>query len=443
MSEQNLATPELSWSMAMKGFLFSFFVLFLAVSPACAADDAGAVKEVTGEVKILREKAEPVAATVGEPVFEKDVIEMSEGARAVIGFADGAELVISGKGRLEVDKFLYDADKPEKSSAVLGIFNAAFSYVGGLMDKSKDTNVRIDMDYGSIGIRGTTVYGMMKNNVNWVYLEKGAVTVKNGGGMVELTNGYGTSFIGKEETPRPAWLWGEDQIAWIKRAVTDPSSLYAPAMASNTLRQREAVGKKAARAEEEAQAGAGGAPPALGRAAGRVDMAAKTSEAPAASAPVAPAEAKAEVVAADIAPKDIAVIEKVSPETVGVKLLREKGGALRVETKWPVTVNLAEVDVSKEKLQDTVLHYKADLMSSDLKGAAYLEMWVHFPGEEGGYFFSRGLGDMLQGETEDWQTFQTPFFLKKGQMPDSVILNLVIKGKGSVSVKNIRLQAGR
>lgn len=420
----------------MKALLFSFFVLFLAVSPAWAADDAGAVKEVAGDVKILREKAEPVAATIGDPVFEKDVIETSENARAVIGFADGAELVISGKGRLEIDKFLYSADKPEKSAAVLGIFNAAFSYVGGLMDKGKETNVTLKMDFGSIGIRGTTVYGMMKNNVNWVYLEKGAVTVKNGGGMVELTNGYGTSMIGKEETPRPAYLWGEDQIAWIKRAVAEPASLYAPALAYNDQSQKEA---KTARMEDEAPSGGGGAPAASARGAAG----------PAAAVPSQPAEAdtaaraKVEVVAADVAPKDIATIEKISPDTAGVKMLAEKGGALRIETKWPVTVNLAELDVAKHKLEDTVLHYKADLKSSDLKGAAYLEMWVHIPGEEGGYFFSRGLGDMLQGATEDWQTFQTPFFLKAGQTPDSVVLNLVIKGKGSVSVKNIRLQAGR
>ena len=414
----------------MRGLLFSFFALFLAVSPAWAAADVGAVKEVTGQVTITREKAEPAAAKTGDPVFQSDVIETGEDARAVIGFADGAELVLSGKGRLTVEKFLYDTEKPKDNTAVLDILGAAFSYVGGLMDKGDDTNVTLKMDYGSIGIRGTTVYGMMKNNVGWVYLEKGAVVVKNDGGQVELTNGYGTSFIDKQETPRPAYMWGEDQIAWIKRAVADPSSLRAPAMAYNTTRQKEA---KAAREEEEAPSGGG---------------AARGASAPAA-APSASAEAdtavraKVEVVAADIAPRDIAVIEKLLPDKAGVKILPEKGGALRVETKWPVTVNLAELDVSKEKLQNTVLHYKADLFSPDLKGAAYLEMWVHFPGEEGGYFFSRGLGDMLQGATEDWQTFQTPFFLKEGQVPDSVVLNLVIKGKGSVSVKNIRLQAGR
>ena len=58
-----------------------------------------------------------------------------------------------------------------------------------------------------------------------------------------------------------------------------------------------------------------------------------------------------------------------------------------------------------------------------------------------GEFFSRGLQSPLSGTT-DWSTGETPFFLKKGENPDNVKLNLVIDGKGTVWIDDIHLFKG-
>ena len=63
----------------------------------------------------------------------------------------------------------------------------------------------------------------------------------------------------------------------------------------------------------------------------------------------------------------------------------------------------------------------------------------HFPGK--GEFFSRGLQNSLTGTTQ-WVTMETPFFLKKGETPDYVRLNLVINGKGTAWIDEIRLLRG-
>ncbi|MCH7556135.1 MAG: hypothetical protein IIB56_01620 [Planctomycetes bacterium] len=44
--------------------------------------------------------------------------------------------------------------------------------------------------------------------------------------------------------------------------------------------------------------------------------------------------------------------------------------------------------------------------------------------------------------TTDWTTEKIPFLLKKGQNPDNVKLNLVIDGKGTVWIDDIRLLKG-
>jgi hypothetical protein len=63
-------------------------------------------------------------------------------------------------------------------------------------------------------------------------------------------------------------------------------------------------------------------------------------------------------------------------------------------------------------------------------------MWSRFPGK--GEFFSRGLETPLTGTTT-WTSEETPFFLKKGENPDNVKLNLVINGKGMAWIDDIRL----
>ena len=108
--------------------------------------------------------------------------------------------------------------------------------------------------------------------------------------------------------------------------------------------------------------------------------------------------------------------------------------SLRITATGPRTVRLYEIenlDVEKARLI-----YKARLRTQDLKGKAYLEMWCHFPGK--GEFFSRALDQPYSGTT-NWSTTETAFFLRKGQNPDRVRLNVVVEGSGTVWIDDIRL----
>ena len=63
-------------------------------------------------------------------------------------------------------------------------------------------------------------------------------------------------------------------------------------------------------------------------------------------------------------------------------------------------------------------------------------MWCCFPGK--GEFFSKGLLQPLAG-TVDWVTLEAPFLLKESEKPDNIKLNLVIDGRGTVWIDDIRL----
>ncbi len=101
------------------------------------------------------------------------------------------------------------------------------------------------------------------------------------------------------------------------------------------------------------------------------------------------------------------------------------------------TIRLFEV--KDPGVEQCMVIYRAKLKTENLTGQAYLEMWCRFPGK--GEFFSRGLNHALTG-SNDWASYETPFFLKKGQKPDLIKLNIVVKGAGKVWVKDVELLKG-
>jgi hypothetical protein len=109
-------------------------------------------------------------------------------------------------------------------------------------------------------------------------------------------------------------------------------------------------------------------------------------------------------------------------------------GSAKISVAEPAIVRLFETgDIDVE---DTALVYQAKLRTEGAGGAVYLEMWCHFEGK--GEFFSRGLHSPLKG-TIGWTTQEIPFFLKKGENPDNVKLNVVCEGPGTVWVDDVRL----
>jgi hypothetical protein len=112
-------------------------------------------------------------------------------------------------------------------------------------------------------------------------------------------------------------------------------------------------------------------------------------------------------------------------------------GSLKITAREPTVVRLFEL--GNIDIENARLVYQAKVRTEGVEGQVYLEMWVHFPGK--GEFFSRGLQTPLTG-TKNWTTEETPFFLKKGEKPDNVKLNLVINGKGIAWIDDIRVLKG-
>ena len=116
------------------------------------------------------------------------------------------------------------------------------------------------------------------------------------------------------------------------------------------------------------------------------------------------------------------------------KVTSDGNGSLRITTSKPTTIRLYETgDIDIENAR---LIYQSKLHTDGVHGQVYIEMWCHFPGK--GEFFSRALQLQLSGSNE-WTSQETPFFLKKGENPDNIKINVVVNGKGTVWIDDIHL----
>jgi len=106
----------------------------------------------------------------------------------------------------------------------------------------------------------------------------------------------------------------------------------------------------------------------------------------------------------------------------------------RIDSTEEQTVRLFEVE--NPDVEQCMLTYRMEIRTEGLQGRAFLEMWCRLPGR--GEFFSKGFHQAVSGTT-DWARYEIPFYLKKGQRPDLIKLNLAVEGTGTIWLRNVEL----
>jgi len=115
--------------------------------------------------------------------------------------------------------------------------------------------------------------------------------------------------------------------------------------------------------------------------------------------------------------------------------IRVENGAWQIDASAEEQ-NIRLFEVKNPAVEDCLLTYRAEFKAEALQGRAFLEMWCRLPGR--GEFFSKGHKQAVSG-TVDWARYEIPFYLKRGQKPDLIKLNVVVDGQGTVWVRNVEL----
>ena len=220
----------------LKKLLLIGFLLMVQGATAHAADKntqaaefAGYVRETTGTVTVTRAgTTEAKALHVGDDLSIGDKVATGEKSRVRIEFADDSDLVIAQNGKLTIDEYVYDVKRPKEGKAEVTILDAAFAYTSGWMDKGEKSDVKMNLNFGSIGIRGTKLERAMAKGECWIYLEKGAIDVYNQGGKVTLAPGEGTIMSSKAKAPAAPHVWPKKERQWIRAEVGGEHSEWKP-----------------------------------------------------------------------------------------------------------------------------------------------------------------------------------------------------------------------
>lgn len=135
-----------------------------------------------------------------------------------------------------------------------------------------------------------------------------------------------------------------------------------------------------------------------------------------------------------VGPSQLIKVFTTADATVTQDRLREEEVGWSAELSGPETLHFFQFE--PPHLERCMITYRAQMKTEDLEGGAYLELWCRFPGR--GDFFSKGLHHVVTGST-DWASYEVPFYLKKGQCPDLLKLDVTSKGAGRIWIKDIEL----
>lgn len=192
--------------------IFTIFIFMPALAFATERTSIGTVVALEG--KAFYENGEKISEDGN--VYFGETITTDEDSKMVIFLVDETEITLGENAELMIDQYILMPSQPEKQKAHFNILKGAFLLTSGIIAKTEKPNVTIDTQAGSIGLRGTTVWGGPLDNEYGVLVQLGEVDVYNEHGKVRLFAGEGSFIPNKNKSPRKIGGW-DTQLT--KRAV--------------------------------------------------------------------------------------------------------------------------------------------------------------------------------------------------------------------------------
>lgn len=210
-------------TMTAKGFhFFCLYAIFaIAMTPlkafAQAPQPIGTLAAVEGQVTFSgTSSAGGAVAKAQDPVYPYTTVRTGSGARALILLIDDTEITLGEDSEVTLDEFVFDPGDAQENKGKFSFGRGAFVYVSGMLADRDPPDVTLQTAYGSIGIRGTTVWGGPVEDGFGVFVEKGRILFRGDQGDVHVPQGAGT-FLRRGAPPRAANAWPDVKISAMKQ----------------------------------------------------------------------------------------------------------------------------------------------------------------------------------------------------------------------------------
>lgn len=179
-----------------------------AAGGAQAADRAGAVDEIGGDVIAVLDGIERVLAEDAD-VFSGDRIMTRDDANVLLRFLDDTTLALGESGEVTIDEFVFSPGGGGSFAATMT--QGVFRYLSGQIAAQDPRRVGLRTPFATIGVRGTSILTRVGDGPDLVILlEEDApkrppsIQVANTGGAVLIDQPeFGTEIAGPGVAPTP------------------------------------------------------------------------------------------------------------------------------------------------------------------------------------------------------------------------------------------------
>lgn len=190
-------------------FVFLAGAVLTGSAFAQAPQPIGSVVETEGSVTFSGANGTS-AARPQDNIYPYATIKTGPQSRALILLIDDTEITLGENAELTLDEYVFDPGDPQENKGRFSFLRGAFVYVSGMLAKRSPPDVTLKTSYGSIGIRGTTVWGGPVDDGFGVFVENGEVLFNGESGSVRVPQGAGT-FLKRGLAPRPANAWPREK----------------------------------------------------------------------------------------------------------------------------------------------------------------------------------------------------------------------------------------
>lgn len=141
------------WGAVSTTLLLLCAALIFATAPrAFAADPAGSIIMLKGDVEAEAADGTARALAKGEEVFQGDTIKTAPKSFAVIKFSDGGKVTVRPGTVLVIDEYAYGGDN---DGSALKLVKGGLRALTGAIAKQNPDAYRVNTPVATMGVRGT------------------------------------------------------------------------------------------------------------------------------------------------------------------------------------------------------------------------------------------------------------------------------------------------
>lgn len=192
----------------------------------------GEVMFVSGRAELLRANGQAVAVSKGLALLEGDEVRTQADSHVYVRMRDGGLLVVRPASELHVDRWRFDASRPQDSEIKYTLENGVARHVSGQGAKAAREKFRFNTPMAAIGVRGTDFTALASPSLTRVTVQSGGVIVNGIGGSCRADG------LGPCEGPSAVELFAtaKDKLVQVRVGDRRPEVIDANSISPDKLR---------------------------------------------------------------------------------------------------------------------------------------------------------------------------------------------------------------